>query len=234
MWFVNPQQWVTHHMFRRASIWDIPLVKPRFGCSFDISMAAKGFDVATELNAHLGHFISRGTCERGFIALNKEALRPKKHIEFGYPTEKAMPSMEGLSVSVVYHVDHKVEPHLFDASLSSVIAHFSDAAEVVIVLSEPSLMKRLRTTIESNTRRAHFPIEVIEEEGKSRGSRSDDEEWSALWADLYCAGDFILHLDPGELLIFHVTYDNIFHFGKPVLPFTRFDTAAGKDKQGEM
>lgn len=52
IWFLNPQQWVTHHMFKRASVWDIPLVKPRFGCSTNLALAASGYDVAHELNRY--------------------------------------------------------------------------------------------------------------------------------------------------------------------------------------
>lgn len=50
IWFLNPQQWVTHHMFKHASVWDIPLVKPRFGCSANLALATSGYDVAHELN----------------------------------------------------------------------------------------------------------------------------------------------------------------------------------------
>lgn len=52
MWFLNPEQWVTHHMFKHVSVWDIPLVKPRFGCSTDLSLVASGYDVAHELNRY--------------------------------------------------------------------------------------------------------------------------------------------------------------------------------------
>ena len=38
VWFVNPQAWVTEHLFKAASIWDIPLVKPRFVCTIDRSV----------------------------------------------------------------------------------------------------------------------------------------------------------------------------------------------------
>jgi len=50
IWFLNPQQWVMHHMFRPASVWDIPLVKPRFGCMTSLALATLGYDVAHELN----------------------------------------------------------------------------------------------------------------------------------------------------------------------------------------
>ena len=43
-----------------------------------------------------------------------------------------------------------------------------------------------------------------------------------LWADQHCAGSHVLHLDPNSVLLKRVTYDQVFHFGKPVIPFTRF------------
>lgn len=41
-------------------------------------------------------------------------------------------------------------------------------------------------------------------------------------ADLYTKGDYILHLDSDVLVLRDVTYDDIFHLGKPVLPFRRY------------
>ena len=40
-------------------------------------------------------------------------------------------------------------------------------------------------------------------------------------ADLYTEGDYILHLDSDVLVLHEVTYQDIFHFGKPVLPYRR-------------
>lgn len=49
-------------------------------------------------------------------------------------------------------------------------------------------------------------------------------------ADLYTKGDYILHLDSDVLVLHGVTYDDIFHLGKPVLPFRRYrdDTPLGE------
>lgn len=49
LWFLNPPQWVTHHMFMDVSIWDIPLVKPRFACSMDMALSTKGYDMGAGL-----------------------------------------------------------------------------------------------------------------------------------------------------------------------------------------
>lgn len=40
--------------------------------------------------------------------------------------------------------------------------------------------------------------------------------------DLYTEGTYILHLDSNVILFERITYDHIFHLGKPVLPFRRF------------
>lgn len=56
MWFFDPSQWVRHHLFKDASIWEIPLVKPRFGCMLDLSRAALGYDMGLALRKTLEHF----------------------------------------------------------------------------------------------------------------------------------------------------------------------------------
>lgn len=43
-----------------------------------------------------------------------------------------------------------------------------------------------------------------------------------LRGDLYCSGDYILHLDSDSVIFETVTYDHIFHLGKPVLPYRRY------------
>lgn len=56
MWFFNPAEWVRHHLFKDASIWEIPLVKPRFGCALDLSLAVRGYDMGLALRKTLEHF----------------------------------------------------------------------------------------------------------------------------------------------------------------------------------
>lgn len=56
MWFFDPSQWVRHHLFKDASIWEIPLVKPRFGCMLDMSRASLGYDMGLALRNTLNHF----------------------------------------------------------------------------------------------------------------------------------------------------------------------------------
>lgn len=240
VWFMNPPQWVTHHMFQPASIWDIPLVKPRFGCAFDISLGPHGYDVAAELDRRLAFFVSGGGCERGFIALNKGALKPKPSIEFGPPTTKAMPTLDALSVSVVVLAEGDVDPDLLDVSLTSIASKFPDAEEVLVVFADVPVRrrrKRLNNVIDSNTANSPFPLKVItvgggEDGGSSTEASADspsgagDGAWSVLRADEYCNGEFLMHMRAGDVLMMEMTYDNIFHFGKPVLPYARLQEEA--------
>ncbi|CAN0207664.1 unnamed protein product, partial [Hapterophycus canaliculatus] len=232
LWFINPQQWVTHHMFQQASIWDIPLVKPRFGCAFDISLAAQGYDVAAALEAQLGHFVSGSACERGFIPLDREALRPKANIEFGPPTGKEMPSISsrGLKVSVVFYAGRRVSPTLLNASIASVVARFPEAYELVVVFTEsPNKKTSLRNILRDQGKRSPFPIEAVEEEGGTDTARGGWPGWSGLRADDHTAGEFVMQLEVGDVLVTDVTYENIFHFEKPVIPFKRLALGDGTD-----
>ncbi|CAM9164100.1 unnamed protein product [Ectocarpus sp. 6 AP-2014] len=69
IWFFNPQEWVTNHLFQTASIWEIPLVKPRFTCELDPVSSADESDVADILQRNLDFFAMGGTCEGGVIAM---------------------------------------------------------------------------------------------------------------------------------------------------------------------
>lgn len=230
LWFINPQQWVTHHMFQKASIWDIPLVKPRFGCAFDISMATLGYDVAAALEAQLGHFVSGSACERGFIPLDRAALRPKASIEFGPPTEKEMPTISSLElrVSVVFYASRRVSPTLLNASIASVVARFPEAHELVVVFTEPPMKRTaLKDIIREQKKRASFPIDAVEEEGLAEAARGGWPGWSGLRADDHTSGGFVMQLEVGDILVTDVTYENIFHFEKPVIPFKRLALGDG-------
>lgn len=46
---VNVSQWTHDHLFKAASVWDVPLLKPRFGCIVDLSPTLEGYDVAGPL-----------------------------------------------------------------------------------------------------------------------------------------------------------------------------------------
>lgn len=70
VWFLNPQQWVSQHLFQTASIWDIPLVKPRFSCSVDPRLDLEKFDASAQLAQQLDAFDNGATCESGFMELD--------------------------------------------------------------------------------------------------------------------------------------------------------------------
>lgn len=55
IWFFNPSKWVEQHMFKLASVWDIPLVKPRFSCMVDMQLAGRGYDLGLALRQTLTH-----------------------------------------------------------------------------------------------------------------------------------------------------------------------------------
>lgn len=221
VWFLNPQQWVTHHMFRTASIWDIPLVKPRFGCSASMSLSLEGYDVATELDRLV---VSKdgGDCESGFLALEPSQLRPKRSVEFGKILgSKPPPSIAGKRLSVMYIVT-AVDSHAFIISLPSVIKNFPDALEVVVVVSTRSeeelfgkIVKELSAEVPPR-----FPVRVVV--AKHPSPTDPRAVLPLLSAGELCDGDFVLHLEPNTILLQPLTYERVFHFGKPVLPFTRF------------
>ncbi len=68
IWFLDPQAWVSQHLFKEASIWDIPLVKPRFTCAINPTLLKRGgVDVADTLRYSLDFFTRGGTCTNGQI-----------------------------------------------------------------------------------------------------------------------------------------------------------------------
>lgn len=224
VWFINPQQWVTRHMFEPAFIWDIPLVKPRFGCAFDMSMAVKGYDMAAPLEAQLSHFISGSSCGLGFIHMNYMHLKAKANIEFGFPTGREIPTITEakLRVSVVFYAGRGVSPILLHASVSSVAARFPEAAEVVVVFTEaPSPRDGLLNVIKAHSQKAPFPVESVVEDIHTLLPRGGWPGWSGLRVDDIASGEFVMQLDVGDVLVEDVAYDNIFHFRKPVIPFLR-------------
>lgn len=230
VWFINPQQWVIHHMFEQASIWDIPLVKPRFGCAFDMSMAVKGYDMAAALEDQLRHFMSGSSCELGFISLHHTNLIPKANIEFGFPTGREMPSITEarLRVSVVFYAGQHVSPTLLDASISSVMARFPEAAEVVVFFTEPPANRDgVLSVLNVHAQNAPFPVEAIEDDVSSLSPRGGWPGWSGLGVDDIASGEFVMQLEVGDILVEDVLYDNIFHFRKPVIPFLRFFVDGG-------
>ena len=230
MWFFNPQKWVIHHMFHDASIWDIPLVKPRFGCSTSSWLATEGYDVARELNALAN---SRGgrNCETGFLALDAAQLKPKPSVEFGDAAGGLpMPSIKDMRVSIVYMVEGD-DCIMLNKTLPSVVQTFPGAMEVVVVVMEQAKLAFCLDVVEAVRSVAPFNMTVVEmwEQTSAAGAGERDiigtmQRFPLLWADSYCSGNFVLHLDAESVIMETLTYDHIFHFGKPVVPYTRFKT----------
>eukprot|EP00903_Cladosiphon_okamuranus_P005533 g5510.t1 len=245
IWFLNPQQWVTHHMFKHASVWDIPLVKPRFGCSTNMALTALGYDVAHELNRFVDSSCGGGDgdggsrCETGYLQLDPTKLRKNPNVEFGAPASnnRPMPAVEGLRVSVVYAAAEAEDAWLLNATLPTVIDNFPGALEVVVVVEDKAAAVVYGQVLGSYEDSAPFDLKVVvavdtaaaaaaagEATHGSGGTSGGDAEalFPLVSADRYCSGRFVLHLDPDSVLLERVTYDHLFHFGKPVIPFTRF------------
>lgn len=64
--FVNSRQWHQAHLFREASIWDVPLIKPRFVCTIDTSLL-EAHQTAGELRKWIAAFTRGARCELGYI-----------------------------------------------------------------------------------------------------------------------------------------------------------------------
>ncbi|CAM9924133.1 unnamed protein product [Ectocarpus fasciculatus] len=68
VWFVDPRGWVGQNLFKEASIWDIPLVKPRYTCT----IASDALDSASPktaqvLQSSVDFFAIGGKCANGLI-----------------------------------------------------------------------------------------------------------------------------------------------------------------------
>lgn len=68
VWFLDPQNWVSKNLFKAASIWEIPLVKPRYTCNVAPKFLATSSDeVAGVLQDNLDFFARGGKCDSGVI-----------------------------------------------------------------------------------------------------------------------------------------------------------------------
>lgn len=230
-------------MFKRASVWDIPLVKPRYGCQTDLGLAIQGYDVARELGVFVN---TRGgvKCESGYYPLDASRLNAKPGVEFGAAVgNPPVPSVQSLSISVVYMVGAADPPWMLNATLPSVIENFPGALEVVVVVKDAAARRTFGRVLKYHERRREgngglqdspvpFPMRVVMEERLTEEEQAEDEaggdvsgrkrRFPLLWADRYCSGRHILHLTVDAVIMGEVTYDRMFHKLKPVVPFTRF------------
>ncbi|CAM9900724.1 unnamed protein product [Ectocarpus fasciculatus] len=68
VWFVDPQAWVGQNLFKEASIWNIPLVKPRYTCAIAPAQLEPGNpNTAEVLQSNLDFFSKGGKCANGLI-----------------------------------------------------------------------------------------------------------------------------------------------------------------------
>lgn len=160
--FTNLRQWSHRHIFEDVSVWDVPLVKPLFSCSVDVSLSMEGYDVAASLRERLNAFSHGARCDEGFLRLDRAGLQTKRHWEFGVQDSvQAMPDIKDFNISVMYRtffggVD------LFSISLPTVIDRFPDALEVVVVVEERD--EELFESIVSRHRAlAPFPLRIVVE-----------------------------------------------------------------------
>ncbi|CAM9459802.1 unnamed protein product [Scytosiphon promiscuus] len=68
LWFLDPQGWLSQHLFKEVPIWAIPLVKPRYTCAIPPALLDTGNqDIADVLRDNLDFFARGGKCENGLI-----------------------------------------------------------------------------------------------------------------------------------------------------------------------
>eukprot|EP00903_Cladosiphon_okamuranus_P007272 g7050.t1 len=75
MWFINPQEWVARNLFKAASIWEIPLLKPRYTCTIDPGLHRSEIPndvLVAELKSNLDFFARGGTCESGVLDIHHQ------------------------------------------------------------------------------------------------------------------------------------------------------------------
>lgn len=161
MKFYNPWDW-RNHIYEGTTIREILPVKPRFGCSIDISPAIGGYDVARQLDKHLQAFYNGAQCDLGFIEVNPATLELKKEWEFptGYPIHN-MPSLKDYNISVIYRT-FSGDSDLFDISLPTAIKHIPDALEIVIVVEEEDKVP-FEKLLAPHRESAPFPLRLVTE-----------------------------------------------------------------------
>lgn len=165
-------------------------------------------------------------CETGFLQLDPSELRKKPSVEFGDPAsnDRPMPDLEDLRVSVVYAAAEAEDAWLLNATLPTVVENFPAALEVVVVVRDDKAAGVYQKVLRNYENSAPFDLRVVVAvDTESSAFAGDDKAlFPLVWSEMYCTGRFVLHLDPDSVLIKEMTYDDIFHFGKPVVAFTRF------------
>lgn len=158
--FVDPKQWSRQNLFSVPSIWDIPLVKPRFGCSVDTSLSEIGYDVASWLTKNVDAFKYGAKCELGFKEVEPSELAIKADWEFGpSDTVQEMPDLVDFRVTVMFHPASGDESFL-NSSVASIIQYFPAAYEVVLVTANPDVVL-FEGIAEIHRASSPFPVRVV-------------------------------------------------------------------------
>lgn len=161
--FNNPAGWSVEKMFSHVSIWDIPLAKSRFGCSYDMLMSQLGYDLGERIAKEFESFkLGLGKCEMGFRSVHPFELNTKTHREFGVDGAlEGMPHLQDFRVSVMYRT-FAGDAKLFEMSIQTVIEHFPSAHEVVtVVLKEDKAL--FEKILDGYRTSAPFPLRLVTE-----------------------------------------------------------------------
>lgn len=160
--FNNPRQWSVDNLFVATSVWDIPLLKPRFGCNFDLGLSLLGYDLSERVAREFESFKLGHKCETGFRAVDLVDLKIKSNREFGVEGAlEDMPDLQQFRVSVIFCA-FADEAKLFEMSVQTVIAHFPSAHEVLVVVVEED-EALFEDIVDGYRASAPFPLRVISE-----------------------------------------------------------------------
>lgn len=147
-----------------------------------------------------------------------------------------MPEVKDYNVSVMYSLPFAPstnEQNFLLASLGSVVERFPGALEVVLVANLNDRIT-IQTLVEPVSRSAPFPIRLVMGGNMDSQPAARLQSFRRMNADVYCKGSFVLHMELNEVLLQPVTYDSLFHFGKPVLPYGRYPDDEGEDPRSAL
>lgn len=157
------------NLFVVHSIWDIPLVKPRFGCTYNMALSQQGYDLGKRMAQEFESFkLGLGKCEMGFRDVQPFELDLKDNQEFGVVGAlQDMPDLHDFRVSIMYRTFNG-DAKLFNMSVQSVIERFPSAHEVVVVVLEEdaTVFKRI---LDGHRTSAPFPLHLVSEKNLMDG-----------------------------------------------------------------
>lgn len=160
--FIDPAGWVQKNLFSWSSIWDIPLVKPRFGCTFDTRLSLRGYDLGAVMRKWIAAFKLGAKCDLGFKQIDLSDMKVKADWEFGPEgAVQRMPDIREFRISVMYR-PFSGDANMFNMSIATVIEHFPAAFEVVIVVTE-SDVALFEGIVNPHRASATFPLRVLGE-----------------------------------------------------------------------